>query len=550
MSPPPPADLPSTPASLASLRQTWRATQQKHALERDRKLVPLYQRYLEALSVYEGELTRADRLADARTVREAQERIREAMPQPDRATGDSAPAVAQGKPAPASPAVPVSGGGSWRQLATWVIGLGGSVEVAGRDGQTLRAEDVKALPSGRFEILAIYLPDGKAAQATDKDFTLLVTARSLRELVLSGAKLTTLEPIRGLPQLSSLLLSEFPVLEDAALASALRGLPSLAELRLHRCNVGQESLKALATCPKLSRLDLNECPNVDDDALASLGACAALSELRLYDMQRLNDQGISRLGERSRIRELRVDGRQFTGEGWDSFGRQAQLATLTVYTARLSAEGVGAIARIASLRQLALEGCSLTDEMLEPFAATSRLESLSLEGNPISGSGLRAFSANQSLRSLAIDGDCPITDEGLGLLVKQWPRLEVLELGPGAYSLAGFSSLADLKQLADLSIEQPQADDRWALALEKMARLKNLTLEDWKITGSGLDHLRHLKALTYLRLNGCKSVDDSALPALREFKRLSELHLNDCGLSEDGLAQLRKALPATTYLGN
>ncbi len=550
---PPPADLQGTPPSLVSLRQTWRATQAKHLAERDRRVLPLYQKYIEALTAYEAELTRANQIDDAKTVRDAREKIAAEMPSPEALAEASASAGITPRKssdtAVTTSAVPVSAGGSWRQLALWVIGLGGSVEVVGRDGISIQADNAKSLPSGRFDITGIYLPDGKATQATDKDFTLLVTARSLRQLYLTGPSLTSLEPLRGLPQLTSVTLVDCAALEDAKLA-VLGSLPLLRELSLYRCPVGTACLSAVAACPKLAELRIHEC-TVTDDALAALASARSLQSLSLNDVPNLTDAGISRLAEGSRVRQLAVYGQHFTGEGWDRFGQQAQLSVLMLANCRPSAEGLRALSSIASLRQVTLDSCALTDELLLPFAATSRLEGLSLEDNPLTGPGLKHLAGNTALRLLDVSGDdTALSDEALTIIASQWPQLTQLRLGKGTWSATGLTALSSLRQLVSLSLDSSSADDRFAAELTSMNRLKTLELKNWSITPAGLESLKSLKALTRLELEACATLDDSAIPLLRDFKRLSELVVRACGLTEDGLAQLRKGLPASVSLTN
>ncbi len=71
----PPTDLDSLPDSLKALRATLRTALAKFEAERNSRAAPLYERYLVALDAYETELTRANEIEKAKTVREFRSRI-------------------------------------------------------------------------------------------------------------------------------------------------------------------------------------------------------------------------------------------------------------------------------------------------------------------------------------------------------------------------------------------------------------------------------------------------------------------------------------------
>ncbi|MEM9017298.1 MAG: protein kinase, partial [Verrucomicrobiota bacterium] len=66
----PEEDSETTPASLATLHQTYREARSNHERDRDSKSVPLYEKYLLALDAYEAELTRGNLIEKALQVRE------------------------------------------------------------------------------------------------------------------------------------------------------------------------------------------------------------------------------------------------------------------------------------------------------------------------------------------------------------------------------------------------------------------------------------------------------------------------------------------------
>jgi len=542
----PPADLPSLPASALSLRQTYRATLARHTAERDRKIRPLYQRYLETLAANEAELTRANQIADAKLVRETRDKVADAMSLLADQVPANTPPVAVVKATADKSAAVVIGGSSWRQLATWVISLGGAIE-ATKDGQSSRVTEIKDIPTGKFEVTGIDLSEGKAAKATDKDFTLLVTAKNLRELVLSGAVLTSLEPLRGLTQLATVYLEGCPNLDDTQLA-VLGSLPALTELNLNKLAIQGTCFKSLATCPKLVRLSLNEIL-MSDENLPLLSGLKSLAELRLYSLTKVTDEGIRRFGETCAVQKLAIEGNHYTGEGWETLGRSGKLHSLVLDYTRPTAEGLAAIARITSLRRLEIEDGRVTDDMLEAFIAWSKLEELSIESCPITGTGLQALAACKGLHTLALNGDTALTDEGLQIIATQFPRLESLQLGKGSYTVTGISALTALKTLRSLQIVHAAADDACVSPLAKLAQLQDLSLVNWQITQAAIEEFKSFKTLRNLSITQSKTLNDTALTALKELKRLSGLYLTETGITAEGITQLRKALPGVDVNG-
>lgn len=168
----------------------------------------------------------------------------------------------------------------------------------------------------------------------------------------------------------------------------------------------------------------------------------------------------------------------------------------------------------ACLQSLDLEGCALVGD-LSPLQGSRDLTTLKLKGCARVHS-LKPLSASRALSTINLEGCAHLTSlEGL---VSD-------TLNPSEYtffSLEGCTALTSLRGL-------PRLSDRTAtLELEKMpalvslegieaaAAIKTLSIEAAVVTD--LDELAPLQALTEIRVNGCKALEDiralGALPAL------------------------------------
>ena len=81
--------------------------------------------------------------------------------------------------------------------------------------------------------------------------------------------------------------------------------------------------------------------------------------------------------------------------------------------------------------------------------------------------------------------------------------------------------------------------------IRNLGRLEVLRLNGTRVGEMGLVPLGELPSLHRLGLAGTL-VNDSSIPAPARLTTLERLDVRECSLSEDGVEQLRKALPNTT----
>jgi hypothetical protein len=154
-------------------------------------------------------------------------------------------------------------------------------------------------------------------------------------------------------------------------------------------------------------------------------------------------------------------------------------------------------------------------------------------------------------------GFAQLTDVGLDPLTSL-PRLKELSIGGNKLTDAGLQSLRQMTGLTFLDISGAQRTDSgvWSVSVtesgfDALATLKNLLhlrLNGLLVTTSGLRKLNDLPKLERLDLQGCKRVNDDAIPVLAAFPALRLLDLTGTGVTGKGMEELRRARPELNIL--
>jgi Leucine-rich repeat (LRR) protein len=129
---------------------------------------------------------------------------------------------------------------------------------------------------------------------TDFNVESVAALRQLERLDLSGSKLTSLGLVK------------------------LRPLVELRSLGLDGTEIRSPSLAVLASLPKLERLTLWKCKQIDDDAAPYLAGSPRLAMLDLAET-RLTDKGLAELQKMRRLRRLYLGGTLVTKAGVEKF---------------------------------------------------------------------------------------------------------------------------------------------------------------------------------------------------------------------------------------
>ncbi len=606
----PPADNPGTPGSLIRLRQTYRDALARLEIERDEKTAPLYEKYLGALTAYEAELTKANAIPKALAVRQFRSVIETrktalktsalAQAEEPETKPEMAPTAAPDNPAPI---VEVITSSTYRELATWILSQGGSIEILNDDGRIqLTADNADELPNGRFTIDVITLGKPRT-EVTDDDFSRFVGAPELTRLSLSDCSLTKLPALRVMDKLQTLQIYSCPNLTEEFFTD-VGSRPALESLQLNPVDGNSpplpvESAKGLGASRSLRQIGFRPNP-FDDAGLAELARIPTLESLGVEIMGRITGDFLLAFENHPSLESLLLGYVEPTFDG-------AQLAALAdvenfrnlyINVGEIPNKAITAIGKITQLENLSFNASADADDtVLANLASLSKLASLTVSGFMDSGKSLRSFQCGETLKSLALTGETHIDAEGVAALSETFPHLESLQLSgarlegdhlktlanlsslrtlhlsPGKLtdsSLAACGILPALRQLILVPMDQgAELSSEDLSALAKSNTLDSLTMKFAKIPAGGWAALGTIDTLSYLEcdpapvtpeiveLSGARLLQslligpglaenpDELLPALKKLRALKNLEVRCDQFRGDPSLQerVREALP-------
>lgn len=350
------------------------------------------------------------------------------------------------------------------------------------------------------------------------------------ELNLSGAAISSVEPLRGLSELTSLDLTGVNA-QDFSVLSTLSGLERLSLSRTSFTDF--QSLRSLS---HLSFLDMSGARPTNVDGINYL---PRLRWLVLDDMPNLRNlkglrgsQSISVISAQGTKRLTNLEGLSYLPN---------------LYSMSLSNSGILALRGMRELPSLAFLDLSSTRiQSLTPDGEFNRLEELSLLDTPELRS-LKNLIAFPNLHRLNVSRARKLTNLlGVGRL-RMLSALSIVDSSvteisdvKGCFSLRSLilakcplrevTSLSALPQLECLILESTRVFD--LTPVEPMQHLVYLSLTATPV--SDISCLSGLLSLTDLNLSKCKVRSVAPLVKLRHLKRLdlSGTHVNDYDLLE------------------
>lgn len=391
---------------------------------------------------------------------------------------------------------------------------------------------------------------------------------SLKEAWLAENPLLTNEGVHGLSRSTSLRLIDLNACELLSSGpAALASIPTLEELRLSRSRITNDTIRALARCPRLTTLHINFCGQVTD--INPLAECVTLRELSASRCA-IGTAGIVAFGAESR--------------------RCLHLEHLTL-TENTSLTDAAPLAALTSLRRLLLTTTSISNHFFEeldrrmtnqtqdcldrlevldlgnarqvtslgPLGRLPRLRALNIDMTDMSHNGLQGLEQSRSLARLSIQmcRFLPNTVTSLGSI----PTLRMVDWSHSSASntlVCGLSHSRSLRELHLMNCNRLSDVSN----LRDLPSLRLLDLSDTDINDSTVNALSHFPLLRLVDLSGCTHVTNvnalgqvsslrhlnasmtmvttEGLHGLANCHRLTQLMLNDCGRIEE----LRRVLVA------
>jgi len=296
---------------------------------------------------------------------------------------------------------------------------------------------------------------------------------------------------------------------------------SIAELHLRRC--GLMYIDDLTKFGYLRVLDLSE------NMIYDLSPLEKLTALRKLNLDTNNISDISHLSELTELLELDIDK--------NNISNLYPLMPLKNMTKLLAHENeihdLQPLSELTKLQKLGLRSNSISD--LRPLSKLVELRELYLHDNSISD--VSPLSELHELRRLNLH-DNVLSDISELRSLENMERLWIYN-----NSISDISALAGMKKLSVLYAGMNSIED--ISSLTELVNLTDVSLHNNAITDvSALEEHVNLKKLD---LSG-NPIDDSAVEVLCTLTGLEKLDLQRTGISQEGVAAIRAALPKANVL--
>lgn len=477
---------PTAPESLKKLRVIYREALAKLVTERAANLKALTDPLILRLKQLEIELTKLDRVAHAKTVRE----YREALTIPPPANEGSLPALITPSQTPpplqSTLTAPKSASNRVRpdpkvsrQAAEYALNLGASVTISA-NGAQLSILPGENLPKGDFELYRVSFPTDKGLSITDADLQAITEARELRHFATgdrNNTTITSLAPFQKTPLIENISCYQYLTIteEDCSLLASLPQLkaahflggaapvanlplllsaPSLQDVSFSSISLRSEDGEVLNRFPKLRRLVISSktmdallLKMGDMDGLVALSmpyatvSAAGFSALNpklsetleeLAFGQTVDDStaGLNTAIERFPSLKILSCRGSVSPEVTSRISSLKQIEKLTFYQASMSSETFLAIGQCRGLVELAIGRGTLAAPDLEALRRLRNLKKLSIRDNgiQIDPGAIPQFGKLDTLTTLELP-ESQVTEEQVKELKKALPKCAISRVG-------------------------------------------------------------------------------------------------------------------------
>lgn len=172
--------------------------------------------------------------------------------------------------------------------------------------------------------------------------------------------------------------------------------------------------------------------------------------------------------------------------------------------------------RLRRLRRVQINNAHLSTANFEVIATLPSLESLSLSGSTFEGESLEPLTRCKQLRSVELFGYSGV----LRVVTDDWKE-------------------ADSEAPREERITQAFPYDKAMPIIRRIKSIEELSFILGNIDSKKLEGLRGMESLKRLDLSGT-DVDDTVIDVLLSFPKLEHVNLTGTGVTEDGVARLRR----------
>jgi serine/threonine protein kinase len=550
--------------SLKPLRDTYRKTAARFVTNRDTLAAPLYAAYDKALTNYQEELTRAQKLDEASRVKAVRDHVATqqgsestlATAQPVASPSATLGGIAAVKSSatfvtPTAPLLPAdkvqappakATSEEVRALLEWMIQAKGNAIVV-VDGVKHRVDSLETMPRGKFALLNFYVPQMAIDDGGKRRLATLGGIPDLEHLVFNNnGGIFPIAEFRGLTKLKFLQIAP-GILDDASCAH-LAALKNLEKFTLRNCSQFNGAGLGYLN-PNLYELTM------DSDSLTAAGMAYVsrfkkLGVLGLRGSSSLQDNMLECLSALPELEELDVGATTLDGSFLNYLPADSKIKILWLDRIKgFKTEHLSLLARLKNLEQLSLPPVETTSATMAALASLPKLSLLNFEAcTSFTGetfAGLKGFS---SLTSLSLT-DSPITDAGIEAIANALPALKSLSFERFGNSKATFTPQAlathfsKLRNLTILLALQKGVTDDWLPHIAQLRNITVLSLQGSGITDAGLVHLKKMQ-IENLRIDQT-DVTDASVPVLKSFPKLNYINTASSRMTPQGAEEVRRS---------
>ncbi len=241
-------------------------------------------------------------------------------------------------------------------------------------------------------------------------------------------------------------------------------------------------------------------------------------------------------------------------------------------TSMISGEGLKYLKGNNNLVALRLKKTLIQDKDMNYLLDMKNLMILDVGYSDISDEGMEIISRMKNLHTLGFHYCLRFLAKTRMDILLDMPHLRQLDGGEGSISYQSLPHIGSLNQLNTLNLSRSgpistRLSDKGIKFLKNLTNMNYLDLFDTKMSDTGLKYIQDFKNLYYLYiggnlitsqglkvLTGFKSlryldisdsilITDEGIPYLRQLKNLVFLRLYTTGISDNGIEELKRALP-------